>query len=779
MTTTLIIIIVVVLLAGLAKVLMKGSSSVKEGAPPDPGKSVPEKDNKSTSVIKKALSMSSDIGVKSTDLFRPPPETEFFASRNDEMKKIFASASARPAIVGISGFSGVGKTCLATTMIGKLNSQFPGKSLFVDMQGENPNPPSAEDIMRRIILKFHPTQALPSDNKKLAKLYRAALKAHKGILILDDVSNADQVKPLVPPSSWMLMFTSTKPILIPKMTAINLEPLEILDAHTLLNKLAPEISPSIKEIAPICKGVSLALEIIGKLFAINSTMAPDYFFKKFSEERKKFGEDEKGNLIDGVRASLSLSYKMLPDNTATVLRKLIVFPGSFSANAVSFVCEDPKNLSLTGLEKFGLVQFNPNNNRYCLHSQVRTFLKPLLTPGDRGIAERRLATEFMNVLESAHYHVDKEGKEALKGLRLFDLELENIKVGMEWSRKFCTQDKEAAQMCSAYTEYAATLISKRLSPSECITWFEAALSAASQLEDKEAERKHLLNLGKQYVLLNQSKKAIDTLQRALALCKKEEDTEGLREALNNLCRICQLNNDYDLAKKYLEQNIELAKAAKDDEDEFKLLVQLTNSCIQSQEYNKAVLSGEQAMELFEIVKDSPLKITLLYNLGKGYLETGEPALALEKLEKGLGLAQKNPKSPFLGELFKLSADAVFKTGDIASALKHLEKGIEAMRKAKNQAIEGDLMIQLAEIHLLNKNEDRAIDYFEEVLNLSQDNKDRALEGKALWTWSQALGEKGNLDDAITRAQKALKIFEELKKPEVRDIREKIKKWSGA
>ena len=68
--------------------------------------------------------------------------------------------------------------------------------------------------------------------------------------------------------------------------------------------------------------------------------------------------------------------------------------------------------------------------------------------------------------------------------------------------------------------------------------------------------------------------------------------------------------------------------------------------------------------------------------------------------------------------------------------------------------------------------------FEEVLNLSQNIKDRALEGKALWTWSQVLVEKGNLDDAITRAQKALKVFEGLKKPEARDIRDKIKECSG-
>ena len=78
------------------------------------------------------------------------------------------------------------------------------------------------------------------------------------------------------------------------------------------------------------------------------------------------------------------------------------------------------------------------------------------------------------------------------------------------------------------------MISKRLSPLECISWFEAALSAASQLEDKEAERKHLLNLGKQYDLLNQSKKAIDTPWSAhLHFSKKKGILKGRGTLLMN------------------------------------------------------------------------------------------------------------------------------------------------------------------------------------------------------------------------------------------------------
>ena len=207
---------------------------------------------------------------------------------------------------------------------------------------------------------------------------------------------------------------------------------------------------------------------------------------------------------------------MSPDKIALVLKKLCVFPGSFTATAESFICEDPKSLSLIGLEKFGLVQHNANTNLFSLHPQVRKFIKPVLKSGERGMTEKRLATEFMNLLETAYHHVEKGGKDAITRFRLFDLELENIKAGLEWSRKRCTQDKDAVQVCSAYTENGATMIGQRLSPSECIQWFETALSAARLLEDKESERKHLLNLGQQYVLLNQSQVTMDTLQHALS-----------------------------------------------------------------------------------------------------------------------------------------------------------------------------------------------------------------------------------------------------------------------
>ena len=380
----------------------------------------------------------------------------------------------------------VGKTSLAIPLIKIYSTRYPGPCLFVDMQGDLPDPPSPQDIMRKVILKFHPTQPLPANEKQLAKLYRVALKKHKGILILDNAAGTKQIKPLVPPTSWLFIVTSIKPVTLTRLVSIKLEPMEVLEAQTLLTRWSPDISPALKEINTVCRGVPLALDTIGKLFAINSTMKPDYFAKKFSESRKGIGggeEKKKGSLLEWGSCRTEFQLQDVTGKNRRSSQKTSRFPGSFTADAASFICEDPKKLSIIGLEKFSLIQLNANTGRFSMHHQVKQFIKPLLKSNDRGQVQKRHATEYMNVLETAFNLVEKGGKDAIKGFLLFDLEMENIQAGLEWSRKHCDQDKDAARVCNAYTESGASLISQRLSPSECILWFEAALIAASQLGD--------------------------------------------------------------------------------------------------------------------------------------------------------------------------------------------------------------------------------------------------------------------------------------------------------
>ena len=167
MTTIIIIIIAVAVLAGLgSKIFLKSSSGLSDqgGMAPARDKSSPVSKKEKTAGFsaEKTLKMSSSIDTSGTMLFRPPPEATLFTGRKELLKKIASQATTRPVMIGINGFSGVGKTCLTIPLSTMFVSQYPGACLFIDMQGNHPAPPSAEDIMRRIIWKFHPTQPLPA-----------------------------------------------------------------------------------------------------------------------------------------------------------------------------------------------------------------------------------------------------------------------------------------------------------------------------------------------------------------------------------------------------------------------------------------------------------------------------------------------------------------------------------------------------------------------------------------------------------------------------------------
>ncbi|MEK9627900.1 MAG: tetratricopeptide repeat protein [Nitrospinota bacterium] len=718
------------------------------------------------------------MGVGDIKLYAPPNEPELFIGRKEIFKDVVARTGKPPVMISFSGPQGIGKTTMAVMMIKRFSSQFPGDQVFMDMRGSDPKAPSPFEIMSRIITRFKPNQPLPADTKALTKLYRSILKRQKGILILDNVSGPKQIKPLIPPPSWLFIITSVKTLNLPGFVSIKLDTLDFLDSHNMLTRLCPKLSHAIKDISKICKDVPIALDLTGKLFAINSTMDPEYFANKFRDVKKSLGHGDNETAATGIESSLKFSYSLLPDKAASVLRKLTVFPGSFSAKAESFVCEDNDNLSLVGLVQYGLVEVNENTERFHLHDLVRKYVKPLVSAGEQGMAERRLATEFMNALETVNKLMEKGGKPETKGLMFFDQELDNIKAGQEWSQKNCSKDQDAAKVCSAYTKNGAEIIVKRLQPAETIRWFEAALSAAKQLGDSEAERMHLLSLGPEYNRMKQPQKAMEFMERALSLCKKEGDHQGEKVAIKQLGLAAFALKNYKRAVEFLEQDLKFTEAAGDKVEELNILEKLGTSHNHIGEFQKAVEYGEQAFERAQQSGDKIKQVHLLNMLGETCLGLEEMDKAIDYFENGLDLSQRTKERPLENEITQKLSEIAVNSGDVSKALAYLENGLASARKNKDVQGEGEILMQLGDTHFENKNNDQAAIYFEDALELSKKSGNKELEANALWKISIGLGNEDRFVEASEKANEALMIYEEIQHPDVMTVRTQIRKWSS-
>ncbi|HEY3752292.1 MAG TPA: BTAD domain-containing putative transcriptional regulator [Pseudonocardiaceae bacterium] len=124
-----------------------------------------------------------------------PPDVPDFVGRAEprsSMAGMLTPANVSVPVIGIEGLAGVGKTTLAVRVGHEVAASFPDGQLFVDLgvAGE----PVAE-LLRGIGV---PAAGLPESFSERAALWRTLTTGRKLLVVLDDASAAEQVRPLLP-----------------------------------------------------------------------------------------------------------------------------------------------------------------------------------------------------------------------------------------------------------------------------------------------------------------------------------------------------------------------------------------------------------------------------------------------------------------------------------------------------------------------------------------------------------------------------------------------------
>ena len=147
--------------------------------------------------------------------------------------------------------------------------------------------------------------------------------------------------------------------------------------------------------------------------------------------------------------------------------------------------------------------------RYSLHDLVRLFASSHLPDAERATAQYQHAAYYEQVLRHTR-ELYKQGNDfILQGLALFDREWINIQAGQQWAAANAQDNEKTAQLCSAYPDAGAYVLTLRLHPRDYIHWLQDALAAARQLKNRAVEGAHLGNLGLAYADLDETRKAIE------------------------------------------------------------------------------------------------------------------------------------------------------------------------------------------------------------------------------------------------------------------------------
>jgi CHAT domain-containing protein/Flp pilus assembly protein TadD len=252
--------------------------------------------------------------------------------------------------------------------------------------------------------------------------------------------------------------------------------------------------------------------------------------------------------------------------------------------------------------------------------------------------------------------------------------------------------------------------------------WEAAHQLYRAARDKEKEVLTLLSMGRINDLLGEKQKALDYYNQALPLYRAVGDRRGEATTLNNIGGVYDSLGEKQKALEFYNQALPIRRAVGDRGGEAATLNGIGGVYSSLGEKQKALEYYNHALPLLRVVGDRGGEATTFTNIGLVYNDLGEKQKALEFFNQALPLFQ-----------------AVGNRRGEASTLNGIGRVYDDLGEKK-----------------------KALDYYNQALSLRRAVGDREGEAVTLYRFASLKRSQGNLTEALTDIEAAIKIIEDLR-----------------
>ena len=350
-----------------------------------------------------------------------PSDVFGFTGRDDELTRLDAllgGAGGDPpravVITTVAGTAGVGKTALAVHWAHRIRDRFPDGQLYVNMRGFDPGGPAVQpaEVLSGFLeaLGVSP-QRIPADPAAQAALYRSALTGRRVLIVLDNASDADQVRPLLPGEPACMVVVTSRNRLGGLVAAAGAQPLFLdllttAEARELLSLRIGEhrvrAEPAaVADIIAACSRLPLALAITAARAATHPGFSLGAIAAELRDAQRRLDVLAGSDPATDVRAVFSWSYRTLSPAAARVFRLLALHPTPEAGlGAVTSLAGLPTGQVRPLLAELGEANLvaEPTAGRFACHDLLRDYARELVGQTDSA-ADRRAAT--LRVLD--HY----------------------------------------------------------------------------------------------------------------------------------------------------------------------------------------------------------------------------------------------------------------------------------------------------------------------------------------------------------------------------------------
>ncbi|MBC7879592.1 MAG: tetratricopeptide repeat protein [Anaerolineales bacterium] len=716
-------------------------------------------------------------------LFSMPLPVADFTGRDREIESLKASFKNGALISGVSGGGGIGKTELARRLAKEIAEDYPDARMSIDLRGTS-DPLAPDEAMRRLIEPFYPNQKLPDESEQLKGLYQQTFSAQKALILLDNASNAAQIRSLIPSAPSAAIVTSRQHITLTEfdLMPLRLDVLSRDDSCSLLksasSKLRAESDEEINALAKLCGYLPLALRVAASILNDRPDWTLGHLLTRLADEHTRLQRLKREDDIDlDVEAALSLSYALLDETSKAFFCQLGVFTAPFIKVSAQVVCESEDEIEVDDLigklSSLSLLNILPSSlanvsYMYELHDLTRLFSIGKLLKDESNAAQTSLrhAYHFLQWAAEAREHYIKGNENALRALFQFRFIWPHLDSA--YNRLLPEQESfprppesDADAWLCEFPNSCALLLDLHLSPRRRIPILETALNAARRLKDKQIEGIHLGSLGLVYAALGNARKGIEFYEQRMVIAREIGDRQGEGNALGNLGVAYKNLGDARKAIEFHEQALVIFREISDRRGEGAFLGNLGVAYAALGDARKAIEFFDQALVIDRDIGNFQGEGTILGNLGNAYAALGDARKAIEFYEQALVInrviGDRQGEGGFLINLGLAHADL----GDARKAIEFYQQALFIVREIGDRRGEGNALGNLGSAYVVLGDAHKGIEFYEQRIVIAREIGDRQGEGAALGNIGSAYYSLGDAGKAIEFYEQRMVIAREI------------------
>jgi len=610
--------------------------------------------------------------------------TQERATLEDQLAKVTGAWARGPVVLSaIDGTGGIGKTSLAVHVAHQAAGRFPEGQLYADLHGSGGQPAEPGEVLARFLrgLGVAP-EKVPTDLEERGALYRTTLADRRVLVLLDNVRDAAQVRPLLPGSGTcavLLTSRSTLPGLDGafRLALDFLDPDEALDlfTHIVGHDIVAAEPDAVRTVLRICSGLPLAIRIAASRLGARPGVSLPELARRLADERLRL--DELAIDDRAIRATFAVSYHALPAEQARAFRLLGVSDSSsFTVPAAAALLALPLDVAeqlLDALVAIHLLQ-SPTPDRYQFHDLLRLFA------AERAETDETLATRDAALYRQLRWYLHSSAA-ASRRLNPSRRHVTLDEPGPGWEQLNFAGFDEALAWCEAERTNLATAVAQatrtgrhelawklpitmwdlfnlRRWQEDSVRCFESALVGAEALDDREAEAWVLNSLATAYQETGRLSDAVDCLNRALEIRGRLGDRHGQGSCLINLGHVYVKMGRLPAAVDVLKQALDIFRES-------------------------GVRAGEAVAQT---------------NLGIAFQALNDNATALGHHQQALAIAVETADEFRTSRALANLADTLFGLGRLDQASDHAGRALETTRAVGNQVDEGIALDILGRVH---------------------------------------------------------------------------------